>query len=113
MDTRIEKQNLPHSKLEKEEDILEKICLCKQNGIEMKIEKICHSLQIEKRSLMSYLKSLQKHGYIETVIPEKEIQLTDYAWQWETITLIAIILSARCCNLLELMKKLQIRMRAE
>lgn len=24
MDTRIEKQNLPHSKLEKEEDILEK-----------------------------------------------------------------------------------------
>ena len=31
MDTRIEKQNLPHSKLEKEEDILEKICLCKQN----------------------------------------------------------------------------------
>ena len=50
MDTRIEKQNLPHSKLEKEEDILEKICLCKQNGIEMKIEKICHSLQIEYHS---------------------------------------------------------------
>lgn len=48
MDTSIEKQNLPHSKLEKEEDILEKICLCKQNGIEMKIEKICHFLQIEK-----------------------------------------------------------------
>ena len=80
MDTRIEKQNLPHSKLEKEEDILEKICLCKQNGIEMKIEKICHSLQIEKRSLMSYLKSLQKHGYIETIIPEQEIQLTDYGF---------------------------------
>ena len=78
MDTRIEKQNLPHSKLEKEEDILEKICLCKQNGIEMKIEKICHSLQIEKRSLIPYLKSLQKHGYIETIIPEQEIQLTDY-----------------------------------
>ena len=52
MDTSIEKHNLPHSKLEKEEDILEKICLCKQNGIEMKIEKICHFLQIEKRSLM-------------------------------------------------------------
>ena len=52
MDTSIEKQNLLHSKLEKEEDILEKICLCKQNGIEMKIEKICHFLQIEKRSLM-------------------------------------------------------------
>ena len=52
MDTSIEKQNLPHSKLEKEEDILEKLCLCKQNGIEMKIEKICHFLQIEKRSLM-------------------------------------------------------------
>lgn len=78
MDTSIEKQNLPHSKLEKEEDILEKICLCKQNGIEMKIEKICHSLEIEKRSLMPYLKSLQKHGYIETIIPEQEIQLTDY-----------------------------------
>lgn len=78
MDTRIEKQNLPHSKLEKEEDILEKLFLCKQNGIEMKIEKICHFLQIEKRSLLPYLKSLQKHGYIEAVIPEQEIQLTDY-----------------------------------
>lgn len=73
-----EKQNLPHSRLEKEEDILEELCLWKMQNIPLEPERLCRYFGIEKRSILAHLKSMQKNGYIEKLSAGQEIQLTDY-----------------------------------
>ena len=41
MDTSTEKHNFPHSKSEKEEDILEQLCIWKTQNISLDLERIC------------------------------------------------------------------------
>ena len=49
MDTSTEKHNFPHSKLEKEEDILEQLCIWKTQNISLDLERICQHFRMEKR----------------------------------------------------------------
>ena len=78
MDTSTEKHNFPHSKLEKEEDILEQLCIWKTQNISLDLERICQHFRMEKRDIVVCLKRMQKEGYLEKLIAGQEIQLTDY-----------------------------------
>lgn len=69
---------LPSSRLETEEDILEQLCLWKNQDIPLDTEELCRHFAIEKRSLSAYLRQLQQHNYIEPVTSGEEIRLTDY-----------------------------------
>ena len=68
MDTNTEKHNFPHSKSEKEEDILEQLCIWKTQNISLDLERLCQHFGMEKRDIMAYLKSMQKEGYLEKII---------------------------------------------
>ena len=78
MDTSTEKHNFPHSKSEKEEDILEQLCIWKTQNISLDLERICQHFRMEKRDIVVCLKRMQKEGYLEKIIAGQEIQLTDY-----------------------------------
>lgn len=69
---------LPHSSLEKEEDILEQICLWNNQGIPLDEEKLSRHFSMEPEKLSAYLRRLQQHNYIEPLLPGEEIRLTDY-----------------------------------
>ena len=68
MDTSTEKHNFPHSKLEKEEDILEQLCIWKTQNISLDLERICQHFRMEKRDIVVCLKRMQKEGYLEKLI---------------------------------------------
>ena len=60
---------LPSSRREIEEDMLEQICLIANAGAEITVEKLCDRMDMSKREVTFYLKQLKTHGY---VVREKE-----------------------------------------
>ena len=75
MDTSTEKYNFPHSKSEKEEDILEQLCIWKTQNISLDLERICQHFRMEKRDIVVCLKRMQKEGYLEKLIAWKDKKL--------------------------------------
>ena len=55
---------LPSSRREIEEDMLEQICLIANTGIQVTAEEFCSSLDMTKREVSFYLNQLNAHGYI-------------------------------------------------
>ena len=60
---------LPSSRREIEEDMLEQICLIANAGAEITVEKLCDRMDMNRREVNFYLKQLKTHGY---VVREKE-----------------------------------------
>ena len=60
---------LPSSRREIEEDMLEQICLIANAGAEITVEKLCDRMDMSKREVTFYLKQLKTHGY---VVKEKD-----------------------------------------
>ena len=55
---------LPSSRREIEEDMLEQICLIANAGAEITVEKLCDRMDMSKREVTFYLKQLKTHGYV-------------------------------------------------
>lgn len=55
---------LPSSRREIEEDMLEQICLIANTGIQVTVEELCSRMDMTKREVSFYLKQLNAHGYI-------------------------------------------------
>ena len=60
---------LPSSRREIEEDMLEQICLIANAGAEITVEELCGRMNMSRREVNFYLKQLKTHGY---VVREKE-----------------------------------------
>ena len=60
---------LPSSRREIEEDMLEQICLIANAGAEITVEELCSRMDMSRREVNFYLKQLKIHGY---VIREKD-----------------------------------------
>lgn len=60
---------LPSSRREIEEDMLEQICLIANAGAEITVEGLCSRMDMNRREVNFYLKQLKNHGY---VVREKE-----------------------------------------
>ena len=60
---------LPSSRREIEEDMLEQICLIANAGAEITVEELCNRMDMNRREVNFYLKQLKTHGY---VVREKE-----------------------------------------
>ena len=60
---------LPSSRREIGEDMLEQICLIANAGAEITVEKLCDRMDMSRREVNFYLKQLKTHGY---VVREKE-----------------------------------------
>ena len=60
---------LPSSRREIEEDMLEQICLIANAGAEITVEELCGRMNMSRREVNFYLKQLKTHGY---VVGEKE-----------------------------------------
>ena len=55
---------LPSSRREIEEDMLEQICLIANAGAEITVEELCSRMDMSRREVNFYLKQLKVHGYI-------------------------------------------------
>lgn len=55
---------LPSSRREIEEDMLEQICLIANAGTEITVEELCSRMDMTKREVNFYLKQMSAHGYI-------------------------------------------------
>lgn len=55
---------LPSSRREIEEDMLEQICLVANAGAEITVEKLCDRMDMNRREVNFYLKQLKTHGYV-------------------------------------------------
>ena len=55
---------LPSSRREIGEDMLEQICLIANAGAEITVEKLCDRMDMSKREVTFYLKQLKTHGYV-------------------------------------------------
>ena len=55
---------LPSSRREIAEDMLEQICLIANAGAEITVEKLCDRMDMSKREVTFYLKQLKTHGYV-------------------------------------------------
>ena len=55
---------LPSSRREIEEDMLEQICLIANAGAEITVEELCSRMAMSRREINFYLKQLKVHGYI-------------------------------------------------
>lgn len=55
---------LPYSRREIEEDMLEQICLIANAGAEITVEELCSRMDMSRREVNFYLKQLKVHGYI-------------------------------------------------
>ena len=73
-----EEQDTPHSRVEIEEDILEKLCQWNQKGSELSYRKVCQHFGISRWTLNMYLKMLYKDHYIEEPDDTGVIWLTEY-----------------------------------
>ena len=60
---------LPSSRREIAEDMLEQICLIANAGAEITVEELCGRMNMSRREVNFYLKQLKTHGY---VVREKE-----------------------------------------
>lgn len=60
---------LPSSRCELEEDMLEQICLIANAGAEITVEELCGRMNMSRREVNFCLKQLKNHGY---VVGEKE-----------------------------------------
>ena len=60
---------LPSSRREIEEDMLEQICLMANAGAGITVEELCSRMDMSRREVNFYLKQLKTHGY---VVREKE-----------------------------------------
>lgn len=60
---------LPSSRREIEEDMLEQICLIANAGAEITVEELCGRMNMSRREVNFCLKQLKNHGY---VVGEKE-----------------------------------------
>lgn len=55
---------LPSSRREIEEDMLEQICLIANAGAEITVEELCGRMNMSRREVNFYLKQLKTHGYV-------------------------------------------------
>ena len=55
---------LPSSRREIGEDMLEQICLIANAGAEITVEKLCDRMDMSRREVNFYLKQLKTHGYV-------------------------------------------------
>ncbi len=55
---------LPSSRREIEEDMLEQICLIANAGAEITVEELCGRMDMTRREVNFYLKQMSAHGYI-------------------------------------------------
>ena len=55
---------LPSSRREIGEDMLEQICLIANAGAKITVEKLCDRMDMSKREVTFYLKQLKTHGYV-------------------------------------------------
>ena len=55
---------LPSSRREIEEDMLEHICLIANAGAEITVEELCGRMNMSRREVNFYLKQLKTHGYV-------------------------------------------------
>ena len=55
---------LPSSRREIEEDMLEQICLIANAGAEITVEELCGRMNMSRREVTFYLKQLKTHGYV-------------------------------------------------
>lgn len=78
---------LPSSRREIEEDMLEQICLIANAGAEITVKELCSRMDMTRREVNFYLKQMSAHGYIarekgthtESRKSEKsEISLTEF-----------------------------------
>lgn len=69
--------DMPSSRREIEEDILEELCRLKQKGIILKIQNISGILQIAEKELHYYFRQMKRHGYIELSPEGTQVHLTE------------------------------------
>lgn len=70
--------NMPSSRREKEEDMLEIFCKWRRKGISLSASRICQYFGMSKRDLNYYVKQMVKHGYMLEPDGTDELKLTEF-----------------------------------
>lgn len=71
-------REMPSSRREMEEDLLEQICILASKTDTLTAADVSNALDISRRDINYYLKQMKKHGYVEEMVQEEgEIRLTE------------------------------------
>lgn len=71
-------REMPSSKREMEEDLLEQLCIFEGKKESLNVSYVSRELHMTRRDVNYYLKQMKKHGYVEDGVQEEgEIRLTE------------------------------------
>lgn len=69
--------DMPSSRREIEEDILEELCLFSQKNDMLTIQDLSEQLNISEKELTYYIRQMKRHGYVEISPEGKRVYLTE------------------------------------
>ncbi len=72
--------DMPSSRREIEEDLLEELCRISQKKELLTIENISEQLKFSQKELTYYLRQMKRHGYVELSPEETQIRLTELGY---------------------------------